>query len=168
MLSPVGMFAPFTTHTHPRPEASPAPALPRPLSPAQMLANPGLLQVGYGATILSFLGGVHWGLAMTNVGGERCWPGDSAGGACPPAAFEPGRATQGWDSQVPSSCPTVAVACSFRGALMGLIWPGSEDAPERQARLQRNEAAAPSSQLSAMSSCCAVRAPSGACCLLPR
>lgn len=35
-----------------------------------MLANPGLLQVGYGATILSFLGGVHWGLAMTNVGGE--------------------------------------------------------------------------------------------------
>lgn len=36
-----------------------------------MLANPGLLQVGYGATILSFLGGVHWGLAMTNVGGEQ-------------------------------------------------------------------------------------------------
>ncbi|PSC73137.1 conserved membrane [Micractinium conductrix] len=34
-----------------------------------MLSNPGLLQVGYGATILSFLGGVHWGLAMTNVGG---------------------------------------------------------------------------------------------------
>lgn len=31
--------------------------------------NTGLLQVGYGATILSFLGGVHWGLAMTNVGG---------------------------------------------------------------------------------------------------
>lgn len=28
------------------------------------------LQIGYGATILSFLGGVHWGLAMTNVGGE--------------------------------------------------------------------------------------------------
>lgn len=27
-------------------------------------------QVAYGATILSFLGGVHWGLAMTNVGGE--------------------------------------------------------------------------------------------------
>ena len=34
-----------------------------------LLANAGLLQVGYGATILSFLGGVHWGLAMTNVGG---------------------------------------------------------------------------------------------------
>ena len=34
-----------------------------------MLASTGLLQVGYGATILSFLGGVHWGLAMTNVGG---------------------------------------------------------------------------------------------------
>lgn len=29
-----------------------------------------ILQIGYGATILSFLGGVHWGLAMTNVGGE--------------------------------------------------------------------------------------------------
>lgn len=27
------------------------------------------LQVAYGATIISFLGGVHWGLAMTNVGG---------------------------------------------------------------------------------------------------
>lgn len=27
-------------------------------------------QIGYGATILSFLGGVHWGLAMTNVGGQ--------------------------------------------------------------------------------------------------
>ncbi|EFN57231.1 hypothetical protein CHLNCDRAFT_143716 [Chlorella variabilis] len=35
-----------------------------------MLASTGLLQVGYGATILSFLGGVHWGLAMTNVGGD--------------------------------------------------------------------------------------------------
>ncbi|KAI3434799.1 hypothetical protein D9Q98_002857 [Chlorella vulgaris] len=39
------------------------------LDPA-MLAATGLLQVGYGATILSFLGGVHWGLAMTNVGGD--------------------------------------------------------------------------------------------------
>ena len=40
-----------------------------------MLASTGLLQVGYGATILSFLGGVHWGLAMTNVGGgcETGW-----------------------------------------------------------------------------------------------
>lgn len=38
------------------------------LEPA-MLANPGLLQVAYGATILSFLGGVHWGVAMTNIGG---------------------------------------------------------------------------------------------------
>lgn len=27
----------------------------------------GMLQVGYGATIISFLGGVHWGLAMTNL-----------------------------------------------------------------------------------------------------
>lgn len=34
------------------------------------LHSPLDLQVGYGATILSFLGGVHWGLAMTNVGGE--------------------------------------------------------------------------------------------------
>lgn len=39
------------------------------LADPQLLASPGLLQIGYGATILSFLGGVHWGLAMTNVGG---------------------------------------------------------------------------------------------------
>lgn len=48
-----------------------APPPPHPTPATQMLANPGLLQVGYGATILSFLGGVHWGLAMTNVGGEE-------------------------------------------------------------------------------------------------
>jgi len=32
-----------------------------------VLQNSGLLQVGYGATIISFLGGVHWGLAMTSL-----------------------------------------------------------------------------------------------------
>jgi hypothetical protein len=30
-------------------------------------ANPALTQAAYGATIVSFLGGVHWGLAMTSV-----------------------------------------------------------------------------------------------------
>ena len=50
-----------------------------------MLSNPGLLQVGYGATILSFLGGVHWGLAMTNVGGERR-PNPVVGSSALPAA----------------------------------------------------------------------------------
>jgi Protein of unknown function (DUF3429) len=32
-----------------------------------VIQNAGLLQVGYGATIISFLGGVHWGLAMTSL-----------------------------------------------------------------------------------------------------
>lgn len=31
------------------------------------LEDCGMLQVSYGATILSFLGGVHWGLAMTTL-----------------------------------------------------------------------------------------------------
>lgn len=38
----------------------------------EFLRATSLPQIGYGATILSFLGGVHWGLAMTNVGGEAC------------------------------------------------------------------------------------------------
>lgn len=37
--------------------------------PADLVANAGLLQVAYGATIASFLGGVHWGTAMGGFGG---------------------------------------------------------------------------------------------------
>lgn len=35
-----------------------------------VLSQPALVQVAYGATILSFLGGIHWGVAMTPVGGQ--------------------------------------------------------------------------------------------------
>lgn len=44
-----------------------APSLPLDLLDASLITNAGLLQVGYGATIISFLGGVHWGLAMTSI-----------------------------------------------------------------------------------------------------
>lgn len=36
------------------------------LDPA-IISHAGVLQIGYGATIISFLGGVHWGLAMTSL-----------------------------------------------------------------------------------------------------
>ena len=36
--------------------------------PADIVANAALLQIGYGATIASFLGGIHWALAMANHG----------------------------------------------------------------------------------------------------
>jgi Protein of unknown function (DUF3429) len=32
--------------------------------PADVVQHAALLQLGYGATILSFLGGVHWGIAL--------------------------------------------------------------------------------------------------------
>lgn len=32
-----------------------------------LASNPGTMQIAYGATIISFLGGVHWGLAMTSL-----------------------------------------------------------------------------------------------------
>jgi hypothetical protein len=44
-----------------------APYLPLDLFGDAVVQNAGLLQVGYGATIISFLGGVHWGLAMTSL-----------------------------------------------------------------------------------------------------
>ena len=44
-----------------------APHLPLDLLGDAVAHNPGLLQVAYGATIISFLGGVHWGLAMTSL-----------------------------------------------------------------------------------------------------
>lgn len=40
-----------------------------PLLPAGLLANAALLQIGYGATIASFLGGIHWAMAMAEYGG---------------------------------------------------------------------------------------------------
>jgi len=43
---------------------SPPVAAHLPFLPGYVLANAAALQVGYGATIASFLGGVHWGAAM--------------------------------------------------------------------------------------------------------
>lgn len=40
-----------------------------PMLPAGLLANAALLQIGYGATIASFLGGIHWAMAMAEYGG---------------------------------------------------------------------------------------------------
>ena len=40
-----------------------------PLIPAELVQNAALLQVAYGASIASFLGGVHWALAMVEYGG---------------------------------------------------------------------------------------------------
>ena len=37
----------------------------------QVIANAPLLQTCYGVSIASFLGGVHWGMAMAEYGGER-------------------------------------------------------------------------------------------------
>ena len=47
---------------------SPAVAGALPL-PADLVQNAALLQLGYGASIASFLGGVHWGMAMGEYGG---------------------------------------------------------------------------------------------------
>ena len=49
---------------------SPAVAAALPL-PADLVQNAALLQLGYGASIASFLGGVHWGMAMSEYGGTR-------------------------------------------------------------------------------------------------
>ncbi len=40
-----------------------------PMLPAELVANAALLQIGYGATIASFLGGIHWAMAMAEYGG---------------------------------------------------------------------------------------------------
>lgn len=40
-----------------------------PLLPDAWVANAGLLQVAYGASIASFLGGIHWAMAMADYGG---------------------------------------------------------------------------------------------------
>lgn len=37
--------------------------------PADLVANAALLQLGYGASIASFLGGIHWAMAMSGYGG---------------------------------------------------------------------------------------------------
>ena len=42
-----------------------------PFLPADLVANAALLQIGYGASIASFLGGIHWAMAMAEYGGER-------------------------------------------------------------------------------------------------
>ncbi len=40
-----------------------------PVLPAGLLANAAMLQIGYGVTIASFLGGIHWAMAMAEYGG---------------------------------------------------------------------------------------------------
>lgn len=40
--------------------------------PANLLQNAALLQVAYGASIASFLGGIHWAMAMAEYGGMLC------------------------------------------------------------------------------------------------
>lgn len=42
-----------------------------PMMPADIVANAALLQLTYGASIASFLGGVHWSLAMVNFTGTK-------------------------------------------------------------------------------------------------
>lgn len=42
-----------------------------PLLPADLVASAGLLQIGYGASIASFLGGIHWAMAMAHYGGKH-------------------------------------------------------------------------------------------------
>lgn len=42
-----------------------------PMMPADIVANAALLQLTYGASIASFLGGVHWSLAMVNFTGRH-------------------------------------------------------------------------------------------------
>lgn len=38
--------------------------------PVDLLQNAALLQVAYGASIASFLGGIHWAMAMAEYGGQ--------------------------------------------------------------------------------------------------
>jgi hypothetical protein len=42
-----------------------------PFMPAALVANASLLQIGYGASIASFLGGIHWAMAMAEYGGAH-------------------------------------------------------------------------------------------------
>ncbi len=48
---------------------SPPIAASLPLLPAELVQNAALLQVAYGASIASFLGGIHWAMAMAEYGG---------------------------------------------------------------------------------------------------
>lgn len=41
-----------------------------PFLPTDLVANAALLQLGYGASIASFLGGIHWAMAMAEYGGK--------------------------------------------------------------------------------------------------
>lgn len=49
---------------------SPPVAASLPLMPADLLQNAALLQIAYGASIASFLGGIHWAMAMAEYGGK--------------------------------------------------------------------------------------------------
>ena len=49
---------------------SPPIAASLPLLPVELVQNAGLLQVAYGASICSFLGGIHWAMAMAEYGGS--------------------------------------------------------------------------------------------------
>ncbi|DBA78234.1 TPA: hypothetical protein ACH3X2_008188 [Trebouxia sp. C0005] len=50
---------------------SPPIAASLPLLPAELVQNAALLQVAYGASIASFLGGIHWAMAMAEYGGKQ-------------------------------------------------------------------------------------------------
>ncbi|DBA76354.1 hypothetical protein WJX77_005451 [Trebouxia sp. C0004] len=50
---------------------SPPIAASLPLLPAELVQNAALLQVAYGASIASFLGGIHWAMAMAEYGGKH-------------------------------------------------------------------------------------------------
>lgn len=49
---------------------SPPIAASLPFLPAELVQNAALLQVAYGASIASFLGGIHWAMAMAEYGGN--------------------------------------------------------------------------------------------------
>lgn len=55
---------------------SPPVAASLPLIPAELLQNAALLQVAYGASIASFLGSIHWAMAMAEYGGRFLLHGD--------------------------------------------------------------------------------------------
>lgn len=70
----------------------------------------GKLQVSYGATILSFLGGVHWGLAMTTLTPLKFTAERYIWSVCPClAAF-------------PTMILPVQQAAAIQAALVGLVY----------------------------------------------
>ena len=78
-----------------------------PLLPRFVRDNAAALQVGYGAAIASFLGGIHWGLAASGVVWQRRGGGGGGGGG--------GRGTSSF------AAPSAAAACS-RATAARYLW----------------------------------------------